>query len=148
MRIREWRICYHQYLNLWESENKHECYCWLFRDSMLTLSKENLENTMMHSESDVMHCMKKWSNSTTRTLLLKKEIIVRTQIYENQSFSENKEQTWKLFFNAIIEFSDENLSLWESKHWVYERLYCWFSETSSLREFLSSILRDSESTKV
>ncbi len=73
---------------------------------------------------------------------------VRTQIYKSQSSSENKEQTQELFFNAIIEFSDENLSLWESRHWVYKKLYCQFSETSSLRESLSSILRDSESTKI
>ncbi len=148
IKIKEWRICYRQYLNLQESENKHECYCWLFRNSMLMLLKKNLENTIMHSKFDVMHCMKKWSNSTTRTLLLKEKIIVRTQIYESQNSSENKEQTWKLFLNAIIEFSNENLSLWESKHWVYEKLYCRFSETSSLREFLSSILRNSESTRV
>ncbi len=127
MRIRRWRICYHQYLNLWESENKHKCYCWLFRNSMLVLSKENFENTMMHSKSDVMHHMKKWSNSTMRMLLLRREIIVRTQIYENQSSSENKEQTWELFFNIIIEFSDENLSL---------------------QETLLSILKDIKSTRI
>ncbi len=53
-------------------------------------------------------------------------IFVRTQIYENQSSSKNKEQTWELFFNAIINLSDENLSLWE---------------------FLSSILKDTEFMK-
>ncbi len=95
-----------------------------------------------------MHRMKKWSNSTMRTLLLKEKIIVRIQIYESQSSSENKEQTWELFFNTIIEFSDENLSLWESRHWVYKRFYCRFSETLSLQESLSSILRNFEFTKV
>ncbi len=77
IRIRRWKIYYHQYLNLEESENKHECYCWLSKNSMLALLKENFKNTMMHSESDIMHCMKKWSNSTTRMLLLRREIIVR-----------------------------------------------------------------------
>ncbi len=66
-------------------------------------------------------------NSTMRMLLLKERIIVRIQIYENQSSSKNKEQTQELFFNAIINFSDENLSLWE---------------------FLSSILRNIESTRI
>ncbi len=127
MRIKEWRKCYHQYLDLWESENKHKCYCWLFRNSMLMLLKENLKNTMMHSESDVMHCMKKWSNSTTRMLLLREKIVVRTQIYESQSSSENREQTRELFFNAIIKFSNENLSL---------------------REILLSILRSIKSTRI
>ncbi len=83
-----------------------------------------------------------------RMLLLKERIIVRTQIYENQSSSKNKEQIQELFFNTIIKFLNENLSLWESRHWVYEKLYCWFSETSSLQESLSLILRDFESTKV
>ncbi len=62
-----------------------------------------------------------------RMLLLRREIIVRTQIYENQSSSENKEQTWELFFNIIIEFSDENLSL---------------------QETLLSILKDIKSTRI
>jgi len=50
-------------------------------------------------------------NSTTRTLLLKEKIIVRIQIYKSQSFSENKEQTQELFFNVIIDLSNENLNL-------------------------------------
>ena len=75
-------------------------------------------------------------------------IDVRTQIYESQSSSKNKEQTWELFFNTIIKFSDENLSLWELKHWVYKKFYCRFSETLSLQEFLSSIFRNSEFTRI
>ncbi len=50
-------------------------------------------------------------NSTTRTLLLKEKMIVRIQIYKSQSFSENKEQTQELFFNVIIDLSNENLNL-------------------------------------
>jgi len=50
--------------------------------------------------------------------------------------------------NTIIEFSNKNLSLWESRHWVYKRFYCRFSETLSLREFLPLILKDSEFTRI
>ncbi len=96
--------------------------------------KRILKTQWCTANSDVMHCMTSLflllaivHNSTMRTLLLKEKIIVRTQIYENQSSSENKEQTWELFFNAIIDSSDENLNLWE---------------------FLSSILRNTESIRI
>jgi len=41
-------------------------------------------------------------------LLLREKIIVRTQIYESQNSLKNKEQIQKLFFNIIIDFSNEN----------------------------------------
>ncbi len=108
------------------------------------LLKENLEYSMMHSElwCHASHNIiisllviqrnkvaneRLFYNSTTRTLLLRKRIIVRTQIYENLSSSKNKEQTQELFFSAITDFSNENLSL---------------------RESLSSILRDTEPTRI
>ncbi len=94
-------------------------------DSMLATWK--IKQCRYHVLHDVIALLLAiFHNSITRTLLLKERIIVRTQIYENQSSLKNKEQTWELFFNIIINFSDENLSLWE---------------------FLSSILRVFESIK-
>ncbi len=94
-------------------------------DSMLATWK--IKQCRYHVLHDIIALLLAiFHNSTTRTLLLKERIIVRTQIYENQSSLKNKEQTWELFFNIIINFSDENLSLWE---------------------FLSSILRVFESIK-
>ncbi len=94
-------------------------------DSMLATWK--IKQCRYHVLHDIITLLLAiFHNSTTRTLLLKERIIVRTQIYENQSSLKNKEQTWELFFNIIINFSDENLSLWE---------------------FLSSILRVFESIK-
>ncbi len=81
-------------------------------DSMLATWK--IKQCRYHVLHDIIALLLAiFHNSTTRTLLLKERIIVRTQIYENQSSLKNKEQTWELFFNIIINFSDKNLSLWE-----------------------------------
>ncbi len=39
----------YQNSDLWESENKHECYCWLFKD--FTWVAEDAQSTFMKIRS-------------------------------------------------------------------------------------------------
>ena len=103
---------------------------------MYALLKRNLEYSMMHSElwCHALHNIivsllaiqrnkvaNEWliHNSTTRTLLLKERTIIRTQIYESQSFSKNKEQTW----DQLLRWESESMriSIIDSQRlWIYQ----------------------------
>ncbi len=122
-------LIYHLNMTLYELKQTSQEWCATLKVYLIFIDYQRVEidYSMFIHDNDIIIII-----YVNNLLILKSNIFniqalnVRIQIYESQNSSKNKEQIWKLFFNAIIDFSDENLSLWE---------------------FLPSILRVSESIK-